>query len=67
MRSLVQDYLSFDQGSVLVEISERWAPDFDGSDEDMRDEVGDLTKVGLWYVSGKARFGPKQPDEEEGN
>lgn len=56
LRMLVQEFLTSDLGSALVEISERWSPDFDGSDADLRDEVADLNEVGIWYSSGRAWF-----------
>lgn len=36
---LVQNHLQADLGSPLIEISERWKPDFDDEDADMREEV----------------------------
>ena len=48
LHGLIQDYLAADIGSMLVGISERWIPDFDGVDRDIEDEVGDLTEVGIW-------------------
>jgi hypothetical protein len=59
LRTIVQQFLTSDLGSTLVEISERWSPDFYGSDADLKDEVGDLDKVGVWYSSGRAWFGPE--------
>ena len=59
LQTLIQDFLTSDLGSTLVEISERWSPDFDGPDADLRDEVSDLDKVGIWYSSGRAWFGPE--------
>jgi hypothetical protein len=64
LRRLIQNHLDADLGSSLIEISERWMPDFAGADSEVREEVGDLNKVGIWYSSGKAWFGPEEPDED---
>ena len=60
MLLLIQDYLTQDLGSTLINISERWAPNFDGGDADIREDVGDLENVGLWYSSGRAWFSPEE-------
>lgn len=62
--SLVQDHLRSDCGSTLVEIAERWEPEFDGADSDVRDLVGPMNEVGVWYSSARAWFGPEEADED---
>ncbi|MBE0656385.1 MAG: hypothetical protein IH602_01780 [Bryobacteraceae bacterium] len=64
--NLVQSHLKSDLGSTLLEIAERWEPDFDGTDSDVRDLVGQMDEVGIWYSSGRAWFGPEETDEEAG-
>lgn len=60
MLLLIQDYLTQDLGSTFINVSERWVPDFDGADADIREDVGDLESVGLWYWSGRAWFSPDE-------
>jgi hypothetical protein len=62
VEQIVREYLRGDLGSELLVIEERWTPDFEGGDSDVRDEVGDLTKPGIWYSSGRSFYGPE--DEE---
>jgi hypothetical protein len=56
---LLQDYPHKDLASTLVAISDRWPPDFEGADADLRDVVGDTSSRGIWYSSGRAWFGPE--------
>lgn len=65
LQSLVEDYLKADLGGTLIEISERWEPDFSGGDADVLGEVGDISRVGIWYRSGRAWFGPDDPGTVE--
>ncbi|MGE5570779.1 MAG: hypothetical protein ACM3S5_17210 [Rhodospirillales bacterium] len=67
LRSLVEEYLKSDLEDTLIEISERWEPDFSGGYANVRDEVGDISKVGIWYRSGRAWFGPDDPGAVEGS
>ena len=62
---IIKGYLDADLGSTLVEISERWEPEFEGVDADLRGDVGDLDRVGIWYRSGRAWYGPEEEDDEE--
>lgn len=62
LRTLIQDYLSSDLGSTLVTVSDYWVPDFEGKDADIKDEIGDLNNIGIWYSSGRAWFGPDDSD-----
>ena len=63
-KSLIQQYLGADMQSELVGIDEKWVPDFEGSDADIRDQIGDTAKVGIWYSSGRAWFWPEEDDNE---
>ena len=63
-KSLIQQYLGADMQSELVGIDEKWVPDFEGGDADKRDRIGDIAKVGIWYSSGRAWFGPEEDGSE---
>jgi hypothetical protein len=65
LRNLIKDYLASDLQSQLAEISETWRPDWDGSDRDLIDVLGDLGKVGVWYASGRAWFGPEAESDQD--
>ena len=60
LRGLVEEYLRADLDSELIGIDERWVPDLTGSDRDIQDQIGDLTKMGIWYTSGRAFYGPEE-------
>jgi hypothetical protein len=60
LRTLIQKHLWSDLGSELVEIAERWTPDFEGTDHDIAEVAGDALAPGIWYVSGRAFFGPEE-------
>ncbi|MEW5980561.1 MAG: hypothetical protein AB1898_32660 [Acidobacteriota bacterium] len=57
---IIEDYIKGDLGSTFVGVSERWLPDLDGADSDVKDLIGDVQKVGIWYKSGRAWFGPDE-------
>ena len=62
IEQIVREYLQDDLGSELIVIDDRWTPDFEGNDSDVRDHVGDLMKPGIWYSSGRAFYGPEDED-----
>ena len=65
LQDLIRDYLACDLQSELVEISETWPPDWGGTDRDIRDHIGDFSKISVWYASGRAWFGPDLDLDQE--
>jgi hypothetical protein len=57
LQTIVRKFLYDDLGSELLRIDERWLPDFDGADSDIAEHLGDTTKPGIWYSSGRAFYG----------
>lgn len=60
LERIIRQYLKDDLGSELVSIDELWIPDFSGGDSDIADQVGDMTKPGIWYRSGHAFYGSEE-------
>ena len=54
--SFIVEHLRNDLESELIAVSERWEPDFDGADHDIRELIEDTTKPGVWYFSGRAFY-----------
>ena len=64
---LVRDYIKEDLGSSLVNIDGFSNPDFDGSDNDIKDLCTDINQIGIWYQSGYAFFDYDEEGEEIGD
>lgn len=62
---LVKEYIFRDLESTLLDVAEMWLPDFENEDADIKDVCGDLTKIGVWYHSGRAWFHENDDDEDE--
>jgi hypothetical protein len=60
LEAIVSRHVKEDLGGDLLGIDEEWSPDFDGDDSDIKDQVGDTAKAGIWYVSGRAFYGPEE-------
>ncbi len=60
--SLVKEHLQSDLGSQLIEIDKMWVPDFEGEDSDIKGLIGNVNKIGIWYTSGKAFYGPEEDE-----
>ena len=60
LQRIVKEYLFSDLKSELISIDEIWVPDFSNSDSDIKDQVGNLTEVGVWYTSGRVFYGPEE-------
>jgi hypothetical protein len=51
--------------SSLVNVIDMSVPDFENQDADIKEICGDMTKVGVWYYSGRFWFS-KDDDDEDG-
>jgi hypothetical protein len=59
---LIEQYLAADLESELVAVSEKWLPDLDGNDRDIASQIGQMNSIGIWWSSGRAWFGPDEPE-----
>jgi hypothetical protein len=54
--SYVRDFIMEDTGGSVVEIDDIVVADIDGKHQSIRDLCGDRSRLGVWYMSGKAFF-----------
>lgn len=59
LEAIVRQHVSEDLGGEFLGIDEEWPPDFDGDDFDIKDLVGNMAKIGIWYRSGRMFYGPE--------
>ena len=60
LEAMIRQHVQDDLGGEFLGIDQEWPPDFDGDDSDIKDQVRDMTKVGIWYRSGRAFYGPEE-------
>lgn len=63
--TIIREHIAEDTGGTLVDVAEIWVPDFEGADSDLKDVCDDTSKVGIWYWSGRAFFGPGAEGDDD--
>lgn len=62
---LVKEYIYKDLESTLIDVLEMSVPDFENQDADIKDICGDMTRVGIWYCSGRFWFSEDDDDKDD--
>jgi hypothetical protein len=58
----IQVFVFNDTGGSVLNVDGYSVPDFDGADSDILDVCGDTSRIGVWYVSGRAYYGKEDDD-----